>query len=182
MSNRVRSFASAAEPFSWQRCCILRQSSAGCCRVALAQFDVVAEFAKETPSSETCSIRTHNPLVAGSSPAGPTKRSPATMREYHERFGRAPILAGQPTCVLTMHFTYVLKCSDGEWYVGLTDDINGRVSQHQQGLVSATKFRVPVELIYFEACRSRQAAAAREIQFKTGFGRGYLKRRLAHES
>lgn len=81
-----------------------------------------------------------------------------------------------------MHFTYVLKCADGEWYVGLTDDLETRLTQHQNGLVPATKYRVPVDLIYYEACRSRPSAAARELQLKTGFGRGYLKRRLAHET
>ena len=78
-------------------------------------------------------------------------------------------------------YTYVLKCSDGDWYVGLTDDIQRRKCQHSEGLVHATKYRLPVELIYFEACRSREAAAVRELQLKTGFGRGYLKRRLSHE-
>ena len=78
-------------------------------------------------------------------------------------------------------FTYVFTCSDGEWYVGLTTNIECRLQEHQDGKVQATKYRLPVELIYFEACRSRESAAAREIQLKTGFGRGYLKRRLPHE-
>ncbi len=82
-----------------------------------------------------------------------------------------------------MHFfyTYVLKCADGEWYVGLTDNIERRLGQHARGEVAATRYRLPVELIYYEACRSREAAAAREKQLKTGFGRGYLNRRLSHE-
>ncbi len=80
-----------------------------------------------------------------------------------------------------MHYTYVLKCADGEWYVGLTDDLDVRLHHHSQGAVPATKYRLPVELIYFEGCRSREAAASREQQLKTGFGRGYLNRRLAHE-
>lgn len=80
-----------------------------------------------------------------------------------------------------MHYTYVLKCSDGEWYVGLTDDLDTRLQQHKEGLVIATKHRLPIEPIYFEACRSRKSAAIREQQLKTGFGRGYLKRRLVHD-
>ena len=76
-------------------------------------------------------------------------------------------------------YTYVLLCADGKRYVGLTDDVGRRVEQHAAGRVPATAYRLPVELIYFEACRSRPAAADRERQLKTGFGRGYLNRRLA---
>jgi hypothetical protein len=42
----------------------------------------------------------------------------------------------------------------------------------------------PLRLVYhsrwnIEACRSADAARRREKQLKTGFGRAYLKRRLA---
>ena len=79
------------------------------------------------------------------------------------------------------HYTYVLKLADGEWYVGIADDLEKRLHEHENGEVISTRRRRPMELIYFEACRSREAAAAREKQLKTGFGRGYLKRRLSHE-
>jgi predicted GIY-YIG superfamily endonuclease len=46
------------------------------------------------------------------------------------------------------------------------------------GKVPATAFRLPVELIYYEACRELSLAQTRERQLKTGFGRAYLKRRL----
>lgn len=78
-------------------------------------------------------------------------------------------------------FTYVLTCSDGTWYVGIADDLERRIDQHLAGKVKSTKTRLPVELLYFEGCRSREAAAEREKQLKTGFGRGYLKRRLGYE-
>ena len=80
--------------------------------------------------------------------------------------------------MLGFYYTYVLNCSDGQHYVGLTSDLKRRLQEHGQGKVDATRSRLPVELVYFEACRSRDAAAAREKQLKTGFGRGYLKRRL----
>jgi len=78
-------------------------------------------------------------------------------------------------------YTYVLKCTDGEWYVGSTDDLKRRLREHQNGECDATKGRRPVQLIYFEGCRSLEAARAREQQLKTGYGRGYLRKRLAHE-
>jgi len=45
--------------------------------------------------------------------------------------------------------------------------------------VPVTAHRRPVVLEYYEACRSEVNARRREKQLKTGFGRAYLKRRLA---
>ena len=80
----------------------------------------------------------------------------------------------------TMFFTYVLKSKkDGKLYIGWSIDLKHRVERHNKGLVRATKDRLPMELIYYEACLSENNAIAREKQLKTGFGRAYLKRRLS---
>jgi putative endonuclease len=77
------------------------------------------------------------------------------------------------------YYTYVLKSiKDRKLYVGWTNDLKSRINEHNSGKVMATKGRVPLELIYFEACLSREKAIKREKQLKTGFGRAYLKRRL----
>jgi putative endonuclease len=78
-------------------------------------------------------------------------------------------------------YTYVLRCADGELYVGHTDDLRQRLGQHQTGKVQATAYRRPVELVYYEACRDRVLAQDRERQLKTGFGRAYLNRRLKRD-
>jgi putative endonuclease len=78
-------------------------------------------------------------------------------------------------------YTYVLICADGQWYIGSTPDIRQRLHEHQEGKVLSTFGRRPVELVYYEACRSLDAARVREHQLKTGFGRGYLNKRLAFE-
>jgi putative endonuclease len=80
-----------------------------------------------------------------------------------------------------MFYTYVLKCSDGQLYIGSAADLRKRVVQHQASKVPATAHRVPVSLEYYEACRSELSARLREKQLKTGFGRAYLKRRLAEK-
>ncbi|MCG2679362.1 MAG: GIY-YIG nuclease family protein [Kiritimatiellae bacterium] len=67
------------------------------------------------------------------------------------------------------------------WYIGSTDDIRCRIREHEKGKVTATSYRRPFELVYFEACRSLSAARIREKQLKSGFGRGYLNRRLEFE-
>lgn len=78
-----------------------------------------------------------------------------------------------------IYYTYVLKSlRDGKLYVGFTHDVIARLKQHNSGEVTATASRTPLELVYFEGCKSKQLAVLREKQLKTGFGRAYLKRRL----
>ncbi len=75
-------------------------------------------------------------------------------------------------------YTYVLKGADGELYVGSTTDLKRRMEEHKGGKVPATVHRLPVELVYYEACRCEAQARLREKALKTGFGRRYLKTRL----
>jgi putative endonuclease len=79
----------------------------------------------------------------------------------------------------TFAYTYVLLCADGDLYIGSTDDLRRRLTQHTSGYVAATAPRRPVQLVYYEACLSLEAARAREKQLKTGYGRRYLHQRVA---
>ena len=78
-----------------------------------------------------------------------------------------------------MFYTYVLRCGDGNLYVGSTGNLRKRIAEHKAARATATASRLPVTLEYYEACRSEGGARLREKQLKTGFGRAYLKRRLA---
>ncbi|MFH1428077.1 MAG: GIY-YIG nuclease family protein [Patescibacteria group bacterium] len=79
-----------------------------------------------------------------------------------------------------MYYTYVLLClKDNKLYIGWTDDLKNRFKKHNEGKVESTKYRKPFILIYYEACLSKEAAIKREKYFKTGFGRRFLKNRLA---
>ncbi len=81
---------------------------------------------------------------------------------------------------MKLYYTYVLRsCKDDNLYIGYTEDIEERFKKHNNGLVLATKNRRPLELVYFEACLKKDGAISREKQLKTGFGRAYLKRRIA---
>jgi len=76
-------------------------------------------------------------------------------------------------------YTYVLRSNkDGKTYIGFTSDLKKRIREHETGKVQATAHRIPLELIYYEACRSEKCAVRREKALKTGFGRAYLKRRV----
>ncbi|MBL7114412.1 MAG: GIY-YIG nuclease family protein [Kiritimatiellae bacterium] len=78
-------------------------------------------------------------------------------------------------------YTYVLFLSNGEWYIGSTDDLHRRLKQHREKAGGRTTSMHGFELVYAEACRSLAEARKREKQLKTGYGRAYLNRRLAFE-
>ncbi len=71
---------------------------------------------------------------------------------------------------------YVHKCSDNSFYIGQTDDFYRRLAEHEQGKVSWTAPRLPIEPIHWEVFPTREQAVAREQELKTGFGRQWLKR------
>jgi putative endonuclease len=88
-------------------------------------------------------------------------------------------VAGGRSGKLTMYYTYVLQSlKDSHLYIGWTDDLKHRVSEHSKGKVESTSNRLPVKLVYYEACLNKTKAILREKYFKTGFGRRFLKNRI----
>jgi len=64
-------------------------------------------------------------------------------------------------------WTYILRCADGSYYVGHTDDIDLRIGQHQDGsLAGYTAKRRPVELVWSDRFPDRDSAFAVERQLK----------------
>ena len=65
-------------------------------------------------------------------------------------------------------FVYVVECSDGSLYTGITTNLKRRISEHNSSKKGAkyTKSRQPVELIYFETVSNRSEATMREINIK----------------
>ena len=62
-------------------------------------------------------------------------------------------------------YCYMLRCSDGSFYVGSTNDLEKRVAQHQAGLgAEYTRRRLPVELVWFEKFDRITEAFNREKQ------------------
>jgi putative endonuclease len=62
---------------------------------------------------------------------------------------------------------YLLRCSDGSLYTGITDDLPKRLKTHAAGKASKyTRSRLPVKLVYSEPKRSKSAALKREAAIK----------------
>ena len=66
-----------------------------------------------------------------------------------------------------MAFVYILRCCDDSLYVGVTNDLDLRVQEHNDGLGGSYTFkRRPVEMVYSESCDSTLSARRRERQLK----------------
>jgi predicted GIY-YIG superfamily endonuclease len=62
---------------------------------------------------------------------------------------------------------YLLRCSDGSLYTGITNDLPKRLKAHAAGKASRyTRSRLPVKLAYTEPRRSKSAALKREVAIK----------------
>ncbi len=79
-----------------------------------------------------------------------------------------------------MYYLYFLKSlSDGKLYVGSTNDLRRRLSEHNAGKVPSTKPRRPFELRYYEAYSEEGDARRRESALKRdGKALAQLKRRV----
>lgn len=75
--------------------------------------------------------------------------------------------ADKPAATDTPWFVYILECSDGSLYTGVTNNIERRVQQHNDGTGARyTRSRRPVRLRYHETCESRSAALLRECSLR----------------
>jgi len=71
-------------------------------------------------------------------------------------------------------FVYILLCSDGSYYIGVTNDIERRIMEHNEGVDSSsfTYPRRPIELKFLEFYDDVIKAIEREKQLK-----GWLRKK-----
>ena len=65
-------------------------------------------------------------------------------------------------------YVYILKCNDGAYYTGITNDIEKRLIQHNEGIntESYTYSRRPVNLVYYELFTDYNLAIEWETRIK----------------
>jgi putative endonuclease len=62
---------------------------------------------------------------------------------------------------------YIILCSDGSLYTGITTDLERRLGQHRQGRgAKYFRGRWPEKVVYTETGHSRSSAASREAAIK----------------
>jgi len=64
-------------------------------------------------------------------------------------------------------FVYVVECSDGTYYTGISVDVDRRIGQHNLGRgAKYTRPRTPISLVHSEGPMTRSDALRREIEIK----------------
>lgn len=69
---------------------------------------------------------------------------------------------------MKQYHVYILKCSDNSYYTGITNDVERRFSEHEEGLNTDcyTYKRRPVKLVFNELFTDVNQAIAFEKQVK----------------
>ena len=69
---------------------------------------------------------------------------------------------------MKFYYVYIVRCSDGSYYIGVTNNVESRINQHNEGYDhrAYTYSRRPVELLYSEMFTEILQAIAREKQLK----------------
>ena len=65
-------------------------------------------------------------------------------------------------------FVYILECNDSTLYTGITNNLEKRIEQHNNGQEGAkyTRARRPVNCVYKEIQKNRSEATKREFAIK----------------
>lgn len=72
------------------------------------------------------------------------------------------------------YFVYILKCSDGAYYIGLAKDLLNDFQLHNEGFFEFTNIRTPVEMMYYEVIATMPDAIRRQQQLR-GWSRAKKK-------
>ncbi|MBQ4511581.1 MAG: GIY-YIG nuclease family protein [Anaerolineaceae bacterium] len=66
------------------------------------------------------------------------------------------------------YYCYIVRCSDGTLYTGITNNLERRIAVHNKGKGGAyTASRCPVELVFSELIGEKGDALRRELQIKS---------------
>jgi predicted GIY-YIG superfamily endonuclease len=66
-----------------------------------------------------------------------------------------------------MYFVYIVQCSDGYYYTGVTNNLERRLNEHNSGLVDGfTSKRLPVQLVYSQSFQFIEEAIISEKKLK----------------
>ena len=74
---------------------------------------------------------------------------------------------GEASRFYDMIGVYILKCSNGRYYTGSTNNIDRRLLEHQRGYVLATKHILPLSLVFFQPLATLSEARRLEYIIKS---------------
>ena len=79
-----------------------------------------------------------------------------------------------------MYYVYLIKSKKSSFqYIGNTNDLKRRFTEHNEGKEISTKYNAPYKLVYYEAYADKRDALERERKLKHyGSSAGHLKQRV----
>jgi len=77
-----------------------------------------------------------------------------------------------------MFYVYILLLSNDQHYVGFSENLQGRVKDHNEGKCSTTAKYRPVELNWYCGFKTKKQALEFEKYLKGGSGSEFRKRHL----
>jgi putative endonuclease len=100
--------------------------------------------------------------------AAASRLSPAADANARQTASRLSSSQSGAAIIVHVYSVYIVRCADGSLYTGLARDPEARVSVHNSGKgAKYTAARLPVALVYTEACATRSDALKREYEIKT---------------
>jgi putative endonuclease len=122
--------------------------------------------APQSPGRADKARKTSSPTIRLRSPSSDLPRSWSVthnIKNVESKFHEVEC----PELVEGRFVVYILYCSDKSYYVGQTNDLRRRLSDHRSGQAAHwTARRLPVALIYIEIHENRLSAMRREKQIK----------------
>ena len=80
-----------------------------------------------------------------------------------------------------MYYTYLLRLSNGNYYVGSTGDLKSRVKKHQTRSVPHTsKFR-PIKVVWFASFANKKLSVDFEKYLKSSSGKVFRNKHLVNK-
>jgi len=77
-----------------------------------------------------------------------------------------------------VYYVYILKLNNDSYYVGFSDNLRQRISEHKRGIVKTTKKLLPLTLVFYSAFLSKKKALGFEKYLKEGSGFAFRNKHL----
>jgi predicted GIY-YIG superfamily endonuclease len=78
-----------------------------------------------------------------------------------------------------MYYTYILWSSKSKnFYYGYTQNVEHRFTEHNKGLIKATRPYLPWRLVFYAGFETEKLAKDFELYLKSGSGKAFAYKRL----
>ena len=77
-----------------------------------------------------------------------------------------------------MHYVYIIKNENGEFYKGFTTDLKRRMHEHDTGSTRTTRNKGDHKLVWYCAFPTKTQAIQFENYLKSGSGIAFMRKRL----